>query len=841
MGIMISETSAAFAVLLSLGVLGHVDALTTASSASRAASVNPTDITNATWTPADKEQSTTTVTSSTKSTSLSMQTTVLLLCFLLLIVAGLSCFVYSVYSQWKLKLSESGIVTPDRRSRRRQRHSTGFFREDLLGDDELTRLWVCWYCDFANYEMKTHCALCGHQKKDKRVLDDDKSPRSRPATLTTVSMTSTAVSPSPGSSAGSGSLDNHPLSDTAMLQTLEEALMSPPSPTFFFATSPNADLSFAYNQTPPSPTPMSTPVLVCTPRSQRRKEWQPTLNDKNELVWKRHASADCSAPSPTHAPAPASNATTASTTASTDGPASTGTTSVNDMSVDAIVNATAFVTRNQVTSEHPHGHIDVSSADQAPAYPPFRPVPLRDATAAIQATNPRSTTAFRASSIPEDRLSAGMDPFALESLRTLLFPEKHRWFMQETNAMLNMRFPSAPPTSPPRAQHQQTTGAFTNDLVLLASRQDLLRSAISGLMSVSKDQLRRRPLRVQFAGEPGLDAGGVVREWFALTVAAFLDDSAGLFRCINSPIDGLSYTVNLNAKAASGANGDDQYYLLQFRAFGRLLGKALLEGHLVPALLSDTLFKLILGAPLSFADLAAQDPGFAQNLQQLWDSPLPEGTDEDDAYGLDFSVYHPATGVVDLKPGGRDVLVREGNKREYIALFVQWQLALSARNEVGALVSGVHDVLTPHLLAPFDYQELRLLLCGAPSEIDMDDWEEHSTLVVAKKCPYARAARVARWFWRVLREELSAEDREKLLQFTTGSQRVPVLGFKSLTTSDGRLCPFTLHILPKNECAFPRAFTCFNRLDLPAFRSERELRDALELVVRGDVTGFSIQ
>lgn len=841
MGIM-NAPSAALGVLLSLDVIVFISAHAAASRASETTGVvDPTDITNATWTPNKKEQGTTSVaTTSTSTTALSMQTTVLLVCFLLLVVAGLSCFVYSVCGRWKLKLSESGIITPDRRSRRRQHRSTSFFREDLLCDDELTRLWVCWYCDFANYEMKTRCALCGHEKKDKHTSSNDKSPRSRPETLTTVSMTSTAVSPSPGSSAGSGSgsFGNRPLSDTAMLQTLEEALMSPPSPSFFFATSPNTDLPFAFSQTPPSPTPMSTQTLVCTPRSQRRKEWQPTLNDRNELVWKRHASIDNSSQSPAHASTSLTNATTGSTATSTNTPSSAGVANGSGESVDAIVNATAFVTHNEVTSEHPHGLISVSPADQAPAYPPFHPIPLRGVASA---TSPRSTSASQSSSVPEDRLSAGMDPFALESLRTLQFPEKHRWFMQETTGMLNVRFPTAPPTSPPRSQHQQTAGAFTNDLLLLASRQDLLRSAVSGLMSVSKDQLRRRPLRVQFAGEPGLDAGGVVREWFALTVAAFLDDSAGLFQCVNSPIDGLSYTVNLNAKAACGATGDDQYFLLQFRAFGRLLGKALLEGHLVPALLSDTLFKLILGAPLSFADLAVQDPGLAQSLRQLWDSPLPEGADEDDAFDLDFSVYHPATGVVDLKPGGRDVLVRQGNKREYVALFVQWQLALSARREVGALVSGVRDVLPPHLLAPFDYQELRLLMCGAPSEIDMDDWEAHATLVVAKKCPYARAARVARWFWRVLREEMSAEDREKLLQFATGSQRVPVFGFKALTTSDGRLCPFTLHVLPRSECSFPRAFTCFNRLDLPAFRIERDLRDALELVVRGDVTGFSIQ
>lgn len=77
-----------------------------------------------------------------------------------------------------------------------------------------------------------------------------------------------------------------------------------------------------------------------------------------------------------------------------------------------------------------------------------------------------------------------------------------------------------------------------------------------------------------------------------------------------------------------------------------------------------------------------------------------------------------------------------------------------------------------------DERELEVLLCGM-QEIDVDDWQRHT---MYKKCvPVGPgAAPQIAWFWRVVRE-LDHEQRSRLLQFVTGTCRVPVGGFIALT------------------------------------------------------------
>ncbi|CAK5065463.1 unnamed protein product [Meloidogyne enterolobii] len=64
-------------------------------------------------------------------------------------------------------------------------------------------------------------------------------------------------------------------------------------------------------------------------------------------------------------------------------------------------------------------------------------------------------------------------------------------------------------------------------------------------------------------------------------------------------------------------------------------------------------------------------------------------------------------------------------------------------------------------------------------------------------------------------------DRLKLLQFVTGSASVPFEGFKGLRGSNG-LKPFCIERWGDEE-SLPRAHTCFNRLDLPAYSNKQKM------------------
>jgi hypothetical protein len=97
-----------------------------------------------------------------------------------------------------------------------------------------------------------------------------------------------------------------------------------------------------------------------------------------------------------------------------------------------------------------------------------------------------------------------------------------------------------------------------------------------------------------------------------------------------------------------------------------------------------------------------------------------------------------------------------------------------------------------------------------------------------------------KWFWRAV-EELEQEEKKKLLQFATGTDRVPVAGFGALQSSDGKLCPFGLEAVPLKSGKLPRAHTCFNRIDLPLYTSYADCLVNLRTALCEGTVGFGFK
>jgi len=75
-----------------------------------------------------------------------------------------------------------------------------------------------------------------------------------------------------------------------------------------------------------------------------------------------------------------------------------------------------------------------------------------------------------------------------------------------------------------------------------------------------------------------------------------------------------------------------------------------------------------------------------------------------------------------------------------------------------------------------------------------------------------------------------------IMQFATGSSRVPLGGFGNLRGMEG-LCKFTLQKIPKQK-RLPMATTCFNMLKLPEYASFDELKKWCDYIVKNRPTGF---
>ena len=106
-------------------------------------------------------------------------------------------------------------------------------------------------------------------------------------------------------------------------------------------------------------------------------------------------------------------------------------------------------------------------------------------------------------------------------------------------------------------------------------------------------------------------------------------------------------------------------------------------------------------------------------------------------------------------------------------------------------------------MAIFNEQELELLISGLP-EIDVGDWKSNT-----EYHNYSASSPQIQWFWRAVRS-YDKEERAKLLQFVTGTSKVPLNGFKELEGMNG-FSRFNIHRDYGNKDRLPSSHTCFNR------------------------------
>lgn len=149
----------------------------------------------------------------------------------------------------------------------------------------------------------------------------------------------------------------------------------------------------------------------------------------------------------------------------------------------------------------------------------------------------------------------------------------------------------------------------------------------------------------------------------------------------------------------------------------------------------------------------------------------------------------------ELKPDGGDVLVNDQNKEEYLQLRLRHRMLDSVKPQLEMFLTGFYEVLPPELLCVFDYQELELLMCGIP-DLDVADWKKNTEYLGVYNRPGKDLHKVIKWFWEEV-AEMTSEERVRLLQFVTGSARLPAHGFKALQSNDGNFRKFNIQSILK--------------------------------------------
>lgn len=348
-------------------------------------------------------------------------------------------------------------------------------------------------------------------------------------------------------------------------------------------------------------------------------------------------------------------------------------------------------------------------------------------------------------------------------------------------------------------------------------RNNLLLDSYRGVHPVSNPELLKTRLWIVFDGETGLDYGGVQREWFYLLSKEVFNPYYGLFEYSASD----NYTLQINPN--SGMCNED--HLLYFKFIGRLAGMAVYHGKLLDAFFIRPFYKMMLGKPITLIDMESVDSEYYNSLNWILEND-PE--DLDLTFCVDEELFGQVT-VKDLKSRGSEIKVTNANKREYINLVIKWRFVSRVEDQMKKFMEGFSELIPHNLIQIFDERELELLMCGL-GEIDINDWRKHTNY----RGEYGDKHHVIVWFWKAL-SSFDLETRARLLQFVTGTSRVPMNGFAELYGSNG---PQRFTIEPwGTPHSLPRAHTCFNRLDLPRYRTYYELREKLRLAIE-NTQGF---
>jgi len=235
-------------------------------------------------------------------------------------------------------------------------------------------------------------------------------------------------------------------------------------------------------------------------------------------------------------------------------------------------------------------------------------------------------------------------------------------------------------------------------------------------------------------------------------------------------------------------------------------------------------------------DLGMCDPAKAKAMLEVLEWNADEDGDIEDVLCLDFTYEQSLMGATmkfELCENGADVEVVDDNREEYIMAYCKFLLKSSVFIAMSSFKKGFHSVCPLKNLLGLSPSLLENMLCGS-AEITDDNLVDLKTVLVIsdhEKCPWKE--NLIKWFFAYFKS-LDQDWRVKMLNFWIGGSRVPAGGFANAAPR------IQLSILSIDKQAnLPVSHICFNRLDLPPYADEEDLKKKMTAAI--SMTGNAIQ
>ena len=356
--------------------------------------------------------------------------------------------------------------------------------------------------------------------------------------------------------------------------------------------------------------------------------------------------------------------------------------------------------------------------------------------------------------------------------------------------------------------------------IITINRDKIMESSIEEL---SKANIYRE-IKVRFKGEEEGDAGGIIREWLTLLFKEFQKSENKLF--VKADTKDYSLKVYNNKHI-------DKKKIEIFNFIGKIFALALLDELTINSCFNMYIYKIILDEPVIIDDLVFIDTEIFHSIEKL------QKLDDISDLGLYFvqneKDENGKINTINLIVDGSNIPVTKENLQFYYQKKIEY-IMNKDKLLINQIKKGLFTYIPESLIKIFNSNELELILNGTPF-IDVDDWIENTSYE-----GYNKTDNIIINFWNIVRQ-LPQDKLSRLLQFSTGSTRVPVGGFRCLQSNRGNLSPFSISKIQYEEGKqnFIKARTCFNRINLPNFPDEAKLLEGINFVIENEILGFGIE
>ncbi|CAL9096308.1 unnamed protein product [Musa textilis] len=334
-------------------------------------------------------------------------------------------------------------------------------------------------------------------------------------------------------------------------------------------------------------------------------------------------------------------------------------------------------------------------------------------------------------------------------------------------------------------------------------------------------------IRISFVNEfgveePGVDGGGIFKDFMENIIQAAFDVQSGLFK--ETP-DHLLYPNPGSALV-------HEQHLQFFHFLGTLLGKAMSEGILVDIPFATFFLSKLKEKSNFLHDLPSLDPELYRHL--LFLKHYKGDVSELELYFVAVNNEYGEQTEEELIPGGKDMRVTKDNAIAFIHLVANYRLNFQIRTQSLHFLRGFQQLVQKEWIEMFNEHEIQLFISGSLESMNVDDLRSNTLYTGG----YHHEHQVIEMFWGVLKS-FSLEYQKKFLRFVTGCSRGPLLGFKYLEPKFCIQRAAPLDVTEEYLDRLPTSATCMNLLKLPPYASKEQMRTKLIYSISADA-GFDL-